>query len=126
MTWPRSLAIDTVDHGTVVVPEPRWCTGHGWQVTPYLADVTHYSVPVKAAAMTEGHGLVEVMRARISHAPYAVKQPEPYPVVSVSADIHLDLDPAEARQVARALRVAALRLEQIAVEAARLRGGEGR
>ncbi|MFF3911561.1 DUF6907 domain-containing protein [Streptomyces sp. NPDC001848] len=119
----RTLVIDTVDHGPVEIPEPRWCTGHGWQPNPYLADVTHYSVPVKATAATERHGLVEVMVARISHAPYGVEEPEPYPVVSVALDVHHDFPAEDIDQVARGLRVAAMRLEAVAAEALRLRGG---
>lgn len=119
----RTVVIDTVDHGTVELPEPAWCTGHGWQPNPHLADVTHNSVPVKATAMTEGHGLVQLMRARISHAPYAVLQPEPHPLVSAHLDIDLDLGPADVRKVTQGLRAAAMRLEQIADEAERLRGG---
>ncbi len=118
----RTVVIDTVDHGKVELPEPAWCTGHGWQPNPCLADVTHNSVPVKATAMTEGHGLVQLMRARLSHAPYAVLQPEPHPLVSVHLDIDLDLDPADIRKVTQGLRAAAMRLEQIAGEAERLRG----
>lgn len=119
----RTVTIDTVDHGSVVLPEPDWCTGHGWQPTPRLADVTHYGVPVKATAMTEHRGLVDLLVARISHAPYAVVQPEPHPVVSVVIDLEADLDPSDARKVAQGLRVAAMRLEMVTGETERLRNG---
>ncbi|WP_128380509.1 DUF6907 domain-containing protein [Streptomyces cavernae] len=122
MTGNRLVTIPTVDHGLVAVPEPAWCTGHGWQPNPYLADVTHNSARVRASAATAAYGLVEVMRARITHAPYAVLQPEPHPLVSVRLDVALDLDPADALKVVQGLRVAALRLEKVAAEAARLRG----
>lgn len=118
-----AVTLQTLDHGTVDLPEPRWCTGHGWQPNPYLADVTHYSVPVKASAMTDGHGLVELLVARISHAPYAVEQPEPNPVVSVVIDLEAGLNTADAHKVAQALRVAAMRLDMVTGEAERLRNG---
>lgn len=118
----RTVTIDTVDHGTVVLPEPAWCTGHGWQPNPRLADVTHNSVPVKASAMTEGHGLVELLVARISHAPYGTLQAEPHPIVAVVVDIQHDFTPEDTAKVAQGLRAAAMRLERIAGEAERLRG----
>lgn len=122
MTRPRTVTIATVDHGAVVLPEPAWCTGHGWQPEPYLADVTHYSVPVKATAMTEQHGLVQLLQARISHAPYG-EQPEPHPVVSVELNGSHDYTAEDALKVAQGLRVAAIRLEMVTGEAERLRNG---
>lgn len=123
MTEPRTVTIDTVDHGTVVLPEPAWCTGHGWQPNPYLADVTHYSVPVKASAMTEGDGLVELLVARISHAPYSVQQPEPHPVVALVLDVEGTFSAQDTAKVAQGLRAAAMRLERLVGEAERLRNG---
>lgn len=123
MTAPRTVTINTIDHGTVDLPEPTWCTGHGWQPNPYLADVTHYSVPVKAAAMTESHGRVDVLVARISHSPYAVEQPEPHPVLAVTVDIEDTFTVEDTAKVAQGLRVAAMRLDMVAAEALRLRNG---
>ncbi|MER6351268.1 hypothetical protein ABT186_05300 [Streptomyces sp. NPDC001634] len=122
MTEPRTVLIRTVDHGEITIPEPRYCTGHAWQPDPYLADITHNSVPVKASAVTGHHGELDLMVARISHAPYAVLQPEPHPVVSVAMDVHHDFAVEDVAQVARGLRLAARRLEALAVEALRLRG----
>ncbi|MFF4347551.1 DUF6907 domain-containing protein [Streptomyces sp. NPDC001530] len=122
MTAPRTVTIGTVDHGTVVLPEPAWCCGHGWQPEPHLADVTHYSAPVKASAMTEQHGLVQLLLARISHAPYG-EQPELYPVVSVELNGSHDYTADDASKVAQGLRVAAMRLDMVTAEAQRLRNG---
>lgn len=115
------VILQTVDHGEVTVPEPAWCTGHGWQPCPHLADVTHNSVRVKAGAMTEGHGWVDILQARISHAPYG-ERPEPRPVVSVELDVQQDFTAEDVPKVAQGLRVAAMRLEKLAAEALHLRG----
>ncbi|MFI6488273.1 DUF6907 domain-containing protein [Streptomyces sp. NPDC050564] len=119
----RTVSIVTVDQGEVTIPEPAWCVGHHWQPRPYLADVTHNSVRVKAGAMTAEHGWVSILVARISHAPYALVIPQPYPVVSVEVDMVAELAAEDVPKVAQGLRVAAMRLEKVAAEALRLRGG---
>ncbi|MER8004966.1 hypothetical protein [Streptomyces sp. NPDC094149] len=123
MTRPLTVTLDTIDHGTVTLPEPAWCTGHGWQPNPNLTDVTHYSVPVKASAMTEARGLVELLVARISHAPYAVLQPEPHPVIAVTVDVEGTFNADDMGKITQGLRAAAMRLDRLIGEVERLRGG---
>ncbi|MFJ9020782.1 DUF6907 domain-containing protein [Streptomyces sp. NPDC102259] len=117
-----TVILDTLDHGEVAIPEPAWCTGHDGELVGHLVDVTHNGPPVKASANTHELGLVEIMTACISHAPHAVEQPEPHPVLSLHLDVTADLSPADGRQVAQGLRVASLRLDRALAEVARLRG----
>lgn len=117
-----TVTLNTVDQGQVTIPEPAWCTGHDDDIVGHLADVTHNGPPVKAGASTEELGYVEIMAACISHAPHAVVQPEPHPVMSLRLDVDADLSPADGRQIAQGLRVASLRLDRALGEVARLRG----
>ncbi|MGP4048762.1 DUF6907 domain-containing protein [Streptomyces sp. 2A115] len=118
-----TVILQTGDHGEVTVPEPAWCTGHDGELVGYLADITHNGVHVKASASTWNHGLVEVMDAYISHAPYGELHDEPHPLLALTLDAHLDATPEDARKIAQALRVASLRIDRAADEADRLRGG---
>lgn len=119
----RTVTLQTIDHGPVVVDEPGWCQGHAGEPPVYRSDITHNGRHVRAGAATEGHGYVDFMDAYISHAPYGEAQPEPYPVVSLHLDLDLDVTPDDGVKLARGLRVAAARIERVVAEAERLRGG---
>jgi hypothetical protein len=116
----RTVTVDTMDHGPVTVEEPAWCTGHGWQVGGSIGrnDITHNSVRVKATAETESYGLVPLMNAQISWAPFA----EMVPLVAVELDLQHTFPAEDVAHVAAGLRMAADRLEKVAAEAIRLRG----
>lgn len=118
-----TVTLDTFDHGDVTVPEPTWCAGHEWQPNPHRADITHNGVHVKTSASTWNHGLVEVMDAYISHAPYGELHDEPHPLLALALDVQMDATPEDGRKIAQALRVAALRVDRAADEAERLRDG---
>lgn len=115
---PRTVVLETIDHGPVTVVCPSWCIGHGWQLDIGRNDVTHRSVRVKAAANTEGHGLVPVLMTWISWAPFV----ELVPRVAVEVYVQHDFEAEDVSKVAQGLRVAAMRLEAVAAEAIRLRG----
>lgn len=116
----RTLTLDTLDHGPVTFDCPTWCIGHGWQAGAVIGrnDITHNSVRVKAAVDTESYGLMPVLTARISWAPFV----ELVPRVAVEVDLYGDFEAEEIAGVAGALRTAAARLERVAAEALRLRG----
>lgn len=116
-----TVTLDTFDEGVVTVPEPGWCIGHAWQPNPHRADITHNSTRVKAAATTDELGRVQLLHAYISHAPYAVVQPEPFPVVSVRLDCAESFTAEEIPQLVEGLRSACRVLENVAAEAIRLR-----
>lgn len=118
-----TVTIDTFDQGDVTVPEPTWCTGHGWQPNPHRTDITHRSVMVKAGATVAGRGWVDILLAYISHAPYLVGQTEPHPVVSVELDVKADFTAEEIVDLNRGLHLAVIRLARLAAEAIHLRDG---
>ncbi|RPE44139.1 hypothetical protein EDD90_7369 [Streptomyces sp. Ag109_O5-1] len=119
-----TVTLDTVDHGEVTVDEPAWCIGHDDDTVGYLADVTHNGAPVTAPIVTGRYGPSKIMTARISHAPHAVELPEPFPLLSVELDAHGDLDPADGHNLARALRLAAVRVERLVAELEAVRRAE--
>jgi hypothetical protein len=117
------VTLQTLDRGEVTVPEPAWCTGHEGETVGHLADITHDGHPTTVTARTEQYGAVDILEARISHAPHARQQPEPHAVVSTRIDVELDLTVEDAKPVAHALHVAGLRLARLAADARHLRGG---
>jgi hypothetical protein len=117
-----TVTLQTLDQGEVTVPEPAWCLGHDDEDVSYLADLTHHSVRTTAPLVTAKHGLSQIMTAYISHAPHAQQRPEPKPLLSFLLDAHGDLDPADGHNLARALRIAAVRIERMAADLGHLRG----
>lgn len=120
MSTPRTVSLETVDHGLVELDEPAWCIGHGTEmgVPLYRQDITHRSVRVKAGTVTESHDWLPMLTAYVSWAPYR----ELVPVISLVLDAEGDFPAEDGRHVAEGLRVAASRIEKIAAEAIRLRG----
>jgi hypothetical protein len=118
----RTVTLQTIDHGPVVVDEPGWCRGHEGEPPVYRSDITHNSVTVKAAAQTDRHGRVPLLQAHISHAPYLELHSEPYPVVSVQLDCVEDFIAEDIPQLLEGLRSAERVLTFVAAEAIRLRG----
>ncbi|MFE4701442.1 DUF6907 domain-containing protein [Streptomyces sp. NPDC056738] len=117
-----TVTVQTLDSGEVTVPEPAWCLGHDDENVSYLADLTHNGARTTAPLVTAKYGLAQIMHAYISHAPHAQQQPEPKPLLSFLLDGHGDLDPADGHNLARALRVAAVRIERMATDLDHLRG----
>jgi hypothetical protein len=118
-----TVTLQTLDQGEVTVPEPAWCTGHEGESVVHLADITHDSHPTTVTARTEQYGAVDILEARISHAPHGQQRPEPHPVVSARIDVELDLTVEDTKPVVRALHVAGLRLARLAADAAHLQRG---
>jgi hypothetical protein len=117
------VTLQTLDAGEITIDEPRWCLGHHGEQVVHRADITHNGRRVTASAETE-RGTVDILDARISHAPYAELQPEPHPVISVTVDIEDTFTDEDARQVAHGLNVAGLRLARLVADAARLQRGD--
>jgi hypothetical protein len=117
---PRTVVLDTIDHGPVEFDCPAWCIGHGWQVGAGIGrnDITHNSVRVKAAADTFSYGIQSLMRVWMSWAPFA----ELVPRVVVELDLQGEYEAEEITHLAGVLRTAAGRMERVAAEAIQLRG----
>ncbi|HEY9414231.1 MAG TPA: hypothetical protein VIQ30_05695 [Pseudonocardia sp.] len=119
-----TVTLATVDRGEVTVDEPAWCTGHDDETVGHFADITHNGPDIVAPIVTAKYGPSQIMTARISHAPHAEAQPEPFPLLAFELDGHGDLDPADGHELARALRLAAARVDRLAVNLNRIRRGQ--
>ncbi|MFD8453906.1 DUF6907 domain-containing protein [Streptomyces coelicoflavus] len=120
MTEPRTVVLETIDHGQVEVECPDWCIGHGWQVGAGIGrnDIVHKSVTVKAASDTYSYGYVSLLRVWMAWAPFV----ELVPRVSVEVDVQGDYEAEEIGHLAGALRTAANRMEAVAEHAIQIRG----
>ncbi|MEV8036750.1 hypothetical protein [Streptomyces sp. NPDC086182] len=117
----RTITLDTIDRGPVVVPEPGWCRGHEGELPEYFADITHNTRIVRAAATTDRHGTVPLLQVHISHAPYRERFPEPHPVISVVLDCKQDFVAEDIAELIEGLRSVERILAYTSVEAKRLR-----
>ncbi|MBL3670252.1 hypothetical protein JL475_30610 [Streptomyces sp. M2CJ-2] len=118
----RVVVLDTLDSGEVTVPEPAFCIGHDDDTVGYLADITHNGPTVTAAAVTARYGHLPVMDARITHAPHGQVLPEPLPLLAIRVDVDATVAIEDGRNLAQALRSAAVRIDRALDEVARLRG----
>lgn len=72
MTAPRTVTVQTDDHGPVAIPEPAWCTGAGHdQPHSKRSDICHLgpeiSVPVRSA-----RGPRDVLTLQLTLWPYSL------------------------------------------------------
>ncbi|MGW4876568.1 DUF6907 domain-containing protein [Streptomyces sp. NPDC004262] len=111
-----TVTIQTSDRGEMTVDEPTWCIGHDNELVGYFTDFTHYS-----ARITGKVGELGTITTSFSQAPYLVRHPEHQPVLTVELDANGDVDPSGGRGFARALRIAARRIERKADELKALR-----
>ncbi|WP_329292882.1 DUF6907 domain-containing protein [Streptomyces pseudovenezuelae] len=118
-----TVTLATHDRGEVTVDEPAWCVGHDGEPVGHLTDITHNGAETVGPIVTAKYGPSQIMTARISHAPHAETQPEPFPLLSFELDGHGDLDPADGHALARALRLAAVRVDRASVELEKIRRG---
>ncbi|MFF7949402.1 DUF6907 domain-containing protein [Streptomyces griseorubiginosus] len=118
-----TVTLATLDRGEVTVDEPSWCTGHDGETVGFFADVTHNGPETTAPVVTAKYGPSHILTVRVSHAPHAETQPEPFPLLAVELDGRGDLDPADGHNLARALRLAATRVDRAAVQLERIRRG---
>lgn len=116
-----TVTLQTLDHGEITIPEPRWCTGHDGEQIVQRVDVTHVGRTVAAELETDG-GTVEFLPARISWGPFAELRPEPYPLADV--DGFPGLDASQLRELAAEVGLHAGRLYRLSNELDRLRRAE--
>ncbi|MET7746318.1 hypothetical protein [Streptomyces sp. NPDC005385] len=113
MNAGRTITLATTDRGMVRIPEPGWCRGHEGEPPQRFTDLTHHSIPARAAGILTVH---------LSQAPYLVGSPERQPIVSVVLDYHQDLRAEQMPELYEALRSVQRVLSFAAAEAIRLRG----
>ncbi|PAK25804.1 hypothetical protein CJD44_14345 [Streptomyces sp. alain-838] len=117
-----TVTLQTSDQGEITTPEPGWCVGHDDELVGYLADTAHNGPTLEAGVVTTVRGPVTIMQAHLSHAPHLKIRPEPHPVLSVHLSFDGDLGPKDGRNLTRALRVAAARLDRAIADLVHLRG----
>ncbi|PAN01019.1 hypothetical protein CJI59_13940 [Streptomyces sp. Alain-F2R5] len=117
-----TVTLQTSDQGEITTPEPGWCVGHDDELVGYLADTAHNGPTLEAGVVTTVRGPATIMQAHLSHAPHLEIRPEPHPVLSVHLEFDGDLSPEDGRNLTRALRVAAARLDRAIADLAHLRG----
>lgn len=69
MNDPRTVTVDTIDHGPVTVPEPFWCVGRH-PAGEFRADLAHEGEVELLLADTR-HGPVKVASACLYQRPFA-------------------------------------------------------
>lgn len=117
-----TVTLLTTDRGEVTIDEPSWCTGHGDDMVGTLDEIAHNGAKITVPFVTARYGPSTIMTAQLSQAPYLTLAPEPFPILYVELDENLDLDPEDGRNLSRALRLAAARLDVALDDLARLRG----
>jgi hypothetical protein len=113
---PRTVTVETQDHGTITIDEPTWCVGHDDEPIGYRADVTH-----KGPWITAEFEGVEFLPACISWAPFSELHPEPFPVLDV--DEFPPMEPDQLRQLAAVVGLYSGELYRKANELDRIRRG---
>lgn len=70
MSDPRTITVDTLDHGPVTLPEPFWCGG----MHPpggYRADIAHEGEELALVVETPCHGEVRMLSASLYQGPFS-------------------------------------------------------
>lgn len=106
------VAVDTLDHGRVTMPEPAWCTGHDELQAQMRVDTCHFSA--ETAAEYAG---TEFLPVCFSQAPFSAVQPQ---VMGDVADFP-GMSPDEMRALAAEVAAHSGRLYSKANELDRIR-----
>ncbi|MFD4557588.1 DUF6907 domain-containing protein [Streptomyces sp. NPDC058469] len=117
-----TVTLLTTDRGEITIDEPPWCAGHDGDMVGTLDEISHNGAEITVPFVTARSAPSTIMTAQLSHAPYLTLAPEPFPVLYVELDEHCDLDVPDGRNLSRALRLAAVRLDRALDGLARLRG----
>lgn len=107
MSAPRTVTVQTVDHGPVVLAEPSWC-GIEHRNGVHRADIHHQGTEHSASVDVPGHGRVSFLTAFLSQYPCAERASQ---AVTVAVEIegeHYDFDPAGLGDLAAAITAHAL------------------
>ncbi|MHC3391316.1 DUF6907 domain-containing protein [Streptomyces lavendulocolor] len=121
MTAPRTVTVPTLDHGTITIPEPAWCTGHTGHQPGYRVDITHTG-PEHPFAFEDQVLLV----AMLTQAPFT-------PTGSQETGLYVEqtghartLDPAGLTRLAAAFVIYATHLRTLERQLSTIKAGEAR
>ncbi|MER5312890.1 hypothetical protein ABT034_34540 [Streptomyces sp. NPDC002773] len=81
------VTVQTGDHGTVVLPEPTWCTGHK-AAEPYREDIEHQGTELVATIPTLCHRPADVLGVQLVQRPFSPSEPRVHAVLNASEDMH--------------------------------------
>ncbi|WP_455360001.1 DUF6907 domain-containing protein [Streptomyces sp. SYSU K21746] len=85
MTAARTVTVQTIDHGDVVLTCPAWCAGHD-ETPQYRIDISHFGPEMEFTAETS-RGTVTTMIAAFEQRPYiGDKFPGTAPLVWMGID----------------------------------------
>ncbi|MFF2933516.1 DUF6907 domain-containing protein [Streptomyces mirabilis] len=91
MSAPRTVTVDTEDHGPIELPEPSWCLG----IHPadgYRDDIEHAGEPIRLTVETSCHGPVQLLGFSLMQRPFSASGPTG---VVVAAELDEDWDSHE-------------------------------
>ncbi|WP_394434764.1 DUF6907 domain-containing protein [Streptomyces sp. SGAir0957] len=106
MSASRTVAVVTVDYGTVRIEEPVWCLGRH-PAGGYRADIEHHGAEVPLILDTICHGPRQLLTACLIQRPYS-EYGTTAPVVTLDFDGDHEFDSAALRDVVDALVIFAL------------------
>ncbi|MEV6651185.1 hypothetical protein [Streptomyces sp. NPDC051219] len=98
MKTPRTVTVQTIDHGPVTIPEPEWCRGEhpaGWE----RSAIVHYGADLPASVPVPG-GRAGTAAASLVQRPF---DDDTRTLVEVELDQHYAFDAAGLDLVAAAL-----------------------
>ncbi|MFD4245081.1 DUF6907 domain-containing protein [Streptomyces sp. NPDC058525] len=117
MTSARTVTVPTLDHGSITIPEPDWCTGHPEAPAEYRDDV-HHAGPEYLV----DHDARAVLAAELVEYPFGLRPVPPSVYVGLLVP-SATLDPAGLEALAEVLVERAAELRQLALRLTVLRAG---
>ena len=121
MSASRTVTIETVDHGTVTIPEPTWCIA-AHDIKGYREDIEHVSAQTPLLIPTRSHGLVIAMPVFFVWRPFSSNDNQINAAIVTDVESH-EFDPAGLDQVAAALVEHARTIRVYARQLSTLRAG---
>ncbi|MFD5508161.1 DUF6907 domain-containing protein [Streptomyces sp. NPDC127051] len=107
MSAPRTVTVQTLDHGLVVLEEPSWCVVEH-QAGNHRSGIRHDGVQHAASVNVPGHGRVEFLKANLTQFPFAEHGSRGVMVVVEIDGDHAEFDPAGLGDLAAAITEHAL------------------
>jgi hypothetical protein len=123
VTAPRTVTVQTLDHGPVALIEPPWCVIEH-QDGNHRSGIRHDGAEHAATVNLPGRGRVEFLKANLSQFPFAEHGSRDVAVVVEIDGEHAEFDPAGLGDLAAAITLHAVHLRTLAGQlGAILRGG---